>query len=165
MDKYLFLDIDGVLNSENFYETSQDEQIREFFYKYPNLSEYDWWILSCYDPVAVKRLNRLIEETNCKLIVSSSWRVDSRLPTIFIKIGINHRIDGVTPYLPGQDRGVEIKQFLDEIKGDYVYCILDDDSDMLMEQEPYFINVSCVTGLTDEDVNKAIKILNNYDEH
>lgn len=166
MDKYLFLDVDGVLNSEDFYDKiSQDEQIRNFENKYPGLEKSIYWELSCFDPEAVERLNRLIERTNCKLIVSSTWRLDSNLPITFERVGIKHKIDGVTPYFPGKYRGFEIKDFLSKIKEEYVYCILDDDSDMLPEQESYFINTSPITGLTDEDVNKAIKILNNYDEH
>lgn len=42
---------------------------------------------------------------------------------------------------------------------DYSYVILDDDSDMLYEQRNYFVQTT-QEGLTEEDVSKAIKILN-----
>lgn len=164
--KILFLDVDGVLNSHNFYKNEpQHEQIENLKKEYPGLESSVYWELSCFDKKAVERLNRLLEETNCYLIVSSTWRLDSNLPTTFKRVGIKHKIDGITPYLPGKYRGNEIKQFLDNIKGKYTYCILDDDSDMLPEQEPYFIHTSIEIGLTEDDVNKAIKILNRYDEH
>ena len=43
---------------------------------------------------------------------------------------------------------------------DYVYVILDDDTDMLLDQKKYFIKCDPEEGLTLENVNKAIKILN-----
>jgi hypothetical protein len=72
-------------------------------------------------------------------------------------------------------RGVEIKQWIDtnihsengknyqhkKLGIDYTYVILDDDSDMLLEQKNNFINTHFEIGLTGIDVVKAIKILNN----
>ena len=71
-------------------------------------------------------------------------------------------------------RGVEIKQWIDthihsdngkdwdykEIGVDFNYVILDDDSDMLLEQAEYFIKTDPYLGLSEEDVKQAIKILN-----
>ncbi len=42
------------------------------------------------------------------------------------------------------------------------YCILDDD---LLTQLDNFIQTDFRVGLTEDNVNKAIKILNRYDEH
>jgi len=41
------------------------------------------------------------------------------------------------------------------------YIIIDDDTDMLDEQLPFFINTDPEVGITDEDVKTAIKILND----
>lgn len=71
-------------------------------------------------------------------------------------------------------RGVEIKQWIDtnvhsdngknwerkKIGVDYTYVILDDDSDMLLEQKDYFIRTCGDIGLTPSDVKTAIQILN-----
>ncbi len=71
-------------------------------------------------------------------------------------------------------RGVEIKQWIDthihsdngkdcgykEIGVDFNYVILDDDSDMLLEQAEHFIKTDTYLGLSEEDVKQAIKILN-----
>ena len=43
---------------------------------------------------------------------------------------------------------------------DYSYVILDDDSDMLYEQKDNFIHTDALLGLSQNDVVKAIKILN-----
>lgn len=47
-----------------------------------------------------------------------------------------------------------------KVEEDYAYVILDDDTDMLLEQANYFINTDPTKGLTREDAEKAIKILN-----
>ena len=42
---------------------------------------------------------------------------------------------------------------------DYEYVILDDDVDMLMCQKDNFINIDRETGITEEDIEKIINIL------
>jgi hypothetical protein len=41
----------------------------------------------------------------------------------------------------------------------YNYCIVDDDSDMLPEQLPYFVQTDNQHGLLDEHVDRIVKIL------
>jgi hypothetical protein len=48
-----------------------------------------------------------------------------------------------------------------ELYKDYNYVILDDDTDMLLEHKDHFINCNGMIGLTDEEVDKSIEILNN----
>ena len=43
---------------------------------------------------------------------------------------------------------------------DYEYVIFDDDTDFLLGQKDNFIQINEEFGLTDEDIDKAIKILN-----
>ena len=47
---------------------------------------------------------------------------------------------------------------------DYEYVIFDDDSDMLLGQADNFIRVNPATGVTQADIDKAIKILNREEE-
>lgn len=51
-------------------------------------------------------------------------------------------------------------KWLKEKQEPYKYVILDDDSDMLDTQSNNFIRTDWRAGLTEENVNKAIKILN-----
>lgn len=44
---------------------------------------------------------------------------------------------------------------------DYQYAILDDDSDMLLEQKDHFVQTNFVTGVTDDDIEKIKNILNS----
>lgn len=145
--KILFLDCDGVLNShaEPGFLTLSDARLR--------------------------RLRHIVQETDCKIVVSSSWRKmdDSRKRLVnklrYKKMSVH---DWTTTEFfhvrteeePSQLRGHEIKKWLDEHPGWTTYCILDDDSDMLSEQMPFFVKTDGYVGLTDEDANRAIGILN-----
>lgn len=65
-------------------------------------------------------------------------------------------------YFISGHRGSEIQEWLDKQTEPYRYVILDDDSDMLDWQLPYFIQTDWLKwGLSDEDVEQAIHILND----
>ena len=162
VNKFIFLDIDGVLNSELFYsEKSQNERYNDLVSVFP---KHIAWGLCNIDPKAVKRLNRLVNATDAKIVVSSSWRTDSDLGKIFEAAGINGRVYGTTPLSEKRHRGLEIQKWLNMQTEPYNYVILDDDSDMLDKQLPYFIQTDWMKwGLSDEDVEQAIHILNDTD--
>jgi hypothetical protein len=166
--KYLFLDIDGVLNHEEWYR----ERVR-------NRKRNEWWE-DCFDPECVKRLNRILEETGAKLVVSSTWRSDQKLKHYFETIGITTDFDitpNITHELPNgeiywPDRGEEIEEFL-KIHPCDTYVILDDDWDFTEEQlKDHFVHCCAdytqafkeghegQTGLTDLKMKEAINILN-----
>lgn len=107
-------------------------------------------------------MNRITDATKAKIIVSSTWRSDSNLQEIFTLVGIKEPIYDVTPYMRSRHRGSEIQEWLDKQTEPYRYIILDDDSDMLDCQLPYFIQTDWLKwGLSDEDVEQAIHILND----
>lgn len=53
---------------------------------------------------------------------------------------------------------------IQELGKDYNYVIIDDDSDMLLEHKDHFVHTGSMIGLTDQDVKRAIEILNQYDK-
>lgn len=59
MAKILFLDIDGVLNHQKYYADGRRDA------SYP---------LSEICPVSIELLNKIVSETGCKLVISSTWR-------------------------------------------------------------------------------------------
>lgn len=76
--KIIFLDIDGVLNSEKWYTERFDKDLQS----YP---------LCEFDPLCVEQLNILIQKTNAKLVISSTWRLGrtiDELKNLFEKVGI-----------------------------------------------------------------------------
>lgn len=179
--KLIFLDIDGVLNSNDFAVWCATTDEGKQFIK----DGGHHWV----DPNVVNRIIKICDETEAGIVLSSSWRFWNLESTIEdlnryrdLK-GIAERLIGVTPRLKMSSsyRGPEIQWFLDNIVKppidpynrfyDYdffkqakrkkiSYCIIDDDTDMLPEQMDNFVNTDFMVGLTDEDTNKIIAILN-----
>jgi len=135
--------------------------------------EYTEYKLTMLDDRAIANLNRIVEETGCKIVLSSSWRClwnpkenDKILEALKLK-GFKYDFYGLTPRIPqkdfGQERGIEIQSWIDkELENNEIesFVILDDDNDMLPEQMNNFILVNNQYGLSDIDVFKAIEILN-----
>lgn len=178
--KIIFLDIDGVLNSQNWYE-----------YRYENI---DMKLVSDnypdyeIDPGAIKQLNRIIAETEAKVVISSTWRhgrTIQELQTLLEKCGFVGEIISITPSLHfntdvgmSVPRGCEIEKWLKDqgfqrinwsisVQQEYLdkskvknYVILDDDGDMQYGQREHFIWTPTKEGLTQEHADKAIAILN-----
>jgi hypothetical protein len=169
MDKYIFLDIDGVLATPKSIEGVSGE----------------WKI----EDEKQELLKQIIKLTGAKIVLSSSWRKWDLESTIeFMKqegfwfsdliVGVTIRayqyLDRTKKIHLSIPRGVEIKQWIDthihsengknwewkELGVDYQYVILDDDSDMLYTQRNNFIQTNSNLGLTFDNSLDAIKILN-----
>lgn len=161
-NKFIFLDLDGVLNSNLYYcEKHHNDRYAEAIAQYPEELALG---ISAIDPVAVGNLNKILEATGAKIVVSSSWRHDPYLPDIFKAVGIKAPIFSITPLSESRIRGEEIQAWLDKQTEPYTYVILDDDSDMLESQLPYFVQTDWMKrGLSQDDAEQAIKILNEHD--
>lgn len=150
--KVLFLDIDGVLNHKLFYDNF--DKIKLVHNNYPYTE---------FDPTSVSLLNKILSETNAKLVISSSWKIEKKLNDILKEVGVKFDIYGITPMLWGDGihtRGDEIKQYVDENNVDK-YCILDDVDDFYDFQKEYFVKCEAwESGLNEEVANKVIEILN-----
>ena len=174
--KVLFLDIDGVLNSENWFAYRiycVKNNMVNILMNFVDIDDRNIkHKLTMLDDRAIANLNRIIEETGCKVVLSSSWRSSIESENIFtqnlLKLkGFKYEFYDVTPRLWFSDfsirRGEEIKFWLDKESEKHEiesFVILDDDSDMLPEQMNNFIHVDGQVGLTDRDVLTAIEILN-----
>ena len=166
--KIIFLDVDGVVNSDQFYEKTRG-------------------CSGDFDPEAIALLNQL-EDIGAEIVISSSWNEDAIKP--LQDVGLKLPIIGCTEhfYTEWLCRGNEIEKWLVKEFGgmgtkygfdlinnkpyyrkpetyennqtDYEYVIFDDDTDFLLGQKDNFIQTNRVTGLTQADIDKAIKILN-----
>lgn len=162
--KIIFLDIDGVLNSDNWFQTLEDRG--------ESLESLE----SDFDPEAVKNLQHIIDKTGAKIVLSSCWRLTKtveELQKLFNKIGLICDVIGKTERLKGNfdiPRGSEIRKYLrdnfhfppydfQETKLEN-YIIIDDDSDMLLEQKDNFVQTSWREGLTRDKAIECLTILN-----
>ena len=140
--KLIFLDIDGVL-------INRESCMKGFGEVYPP---------------AVAELNRLIENTDAAIVVSSCWRIGRSVPDLRELLGtwgVRARVIDKTPNHPDGVRGGEIQEWLTEYqKHRYVesFVILDDDQDM-EELLPRLVHTNFETGLTAADCAKAKELL------
>jgi hypothetical protein len=140
----LFLDIDGVLNSTEWMKRSANRG--------------GLWDI---DPATIPRLQRIVDVTDCKIIVSSSWRIGrsvTELREILLKAGMRSPcpVRGKTPWLDGK-RGDEIRDWLRTNGEIDRYVCLDDDDDFHPDQPLVQTNVE--VGLTDYDAQRCIEAL------
>ena len=159
--KIIFLDIDGVLNHEKWFESEELRNIPTTLDgKTRNLSRW-------FDPKAVYKLNKLVKATEASIVLSSSWRAGKTkqdIDEMFETVGIVADNIGKTPHKNPKyaRRGTEIQYWMDYMHPQEPiesYVILDDDDDMLYSQRKNFVHIDHTVGLQMKDVNKAIKIL------
>jgi len=158
--KILFLDVDGVLN--NIVSLSRGIHI---------------------DPHCVVLLDRVLEEVpDVDIVISSVWRANGVDKMEFLlestglqnskrieiepgaeegdlrKMKFHSRIVGTTGKWD-DCRGREIQNWLDAHPEVERFVIVDDDSDMLENQLPFFVQTEGSVGLTSYDVEKIIELL------
>lgn len=126
----------------------------------------------------IKYIKRIVDETEAKIVVSSSWRMNTIGETIDKMIGRPKRcprnkmlywfIDNlydVTPWFCDNEykdtgRGGEIQTWLNKHPEVDNYVIIDDDNDMLDSQLFHFVQTNYEDGITELETKWAIKILN-----
>jgi hypothetical protein len=156
--KVLMLDVDNVLNDS-------------FTSDHLNVDHY---IYIGLDTDKIERLNRIIESTGAKIVISSSWRDDSRFIDYLKKrMGqvsdtLPMTIIGQTPFHPTFGRNVrneEIQEWLDDNKESLKidrFVILDDiNTEGMQAFGDSFMLTNPKNGLTDEIADNCIKFLNS----
>lgn len=165
MRKVVFLDIDGVLNTKWWY-TQMDRNTPRDKYGY------------AFDPKAVANLRKVVDETEAGIVISSSWKCMglSQMEDMWDERNLPGKVVGITPNSVSDEllvdtdidsmelfhiRGEEIKEWLTK-HGKHVshYVIIDDMDNMLPEQQSHFVQTNPEVGITEDDANKAIVILN-----
>lgn len=146
MKTVVFLDIDGVLNSLSSVLALGAPS-------------------KCLDPVCIGLLARLCKETDAKIVVSSTWRLGRTVPQLQYTLDqlgaweLSNRFIGRTSDDHNGHRGRQIKQWIDENQFTGRYMIVDDDSDMLPEQMPFFVKTSFEDGFRAAHYKQAMVIL------
>lgn len=137
-DKLLFLDVDGVLNTtgENFNKA--------------------------LDKGALEQLQRIVDKTGCKIVVSSQWRktpaaMESLLPQLPKGAYV-----GKTPIRAYMERSKEIRDFIFSYEGKIsTFAIIDDTPQIIdVSLKDFFVQTDPKKGITKTVANEVIKILN-----
>lgn len=157
MDKFIFLDFDGVLNTEQ----NRAEQAltgKDMSDEFGPL----------FSPKSVSCLGEIIERTNAQIVVSSSWSKLYDLDEIrqmWALRGLPGKIYGnLADYPEGKSRGEAIAQFM-KYSGDTPFIILDDEDDsFLPKQKENLVRINSVTGISKKDVERAVAKLNEMDD-
>lgn len=160
--KIIFLDIDGVLNCEKAYRSGECNYVK---WNWENGTEDHHQSFCSWSK---ELLNKLIDETDAKIVISSTWRnsgIDF-MRKVWELEGMHGEIIGITPSFRGDingytiPRGCEIDYYLEHdlkfnhinwdksVQQEYIertgvenYIIIDDDSDMLYGQRNHFVHV------------------------
>lgn len=155
--KVIFLDIDGVLNSD------------EYFDKIKNLNIQG--IESEVDVEKIKLLKKAINETGANVVLTSSWRY-TRNAQYLKELLLNYNIyTDSTPFIQNK-RGLEIKQWLADHSDVEDFIILDDEvfdsyDESLIKKLVKISNSnghSFGEGLLSKDINEIIKRLGRKKE-
>ncbi len=167
----IFLDFDGVLNTEKYYCELKSKGL-------PSNDKYG----QLFDPEAVANLRKIIDATDARIVVSSSWRYmglnvlqrmwyDRDLPGRIVDITPLHLLDDKLrdTDLTQVDvlslcRGNEIKWYFDEVldanSDSRRFVIFDDLKEVLPELQDHFVRIDPIVGITEGDVERAIVVIN-----
>lgn len=144
MKKFLFLDVDGVLNYEDFLRKSEK--------------------LYALCPQRILLAQNILAQTGADPILSSSWRIGEGRKVV----GRHFNFAGLTPDILNGTRGDEICEYLRlvgytlRVPEAYRVVILDDDMDAYVAGKNIrFLRTRFDIGLTREIADMAIKFLNS----
>lgn len=152
--KVLFLDIDGVLNSREWYLFNKDEIALESGLMYRHQQELD--------PKACALVDELCTEFSLAIVISSTWRRLHSLGEIqkmLANRGLHAPVIGATPQLRGGYRGQEVDEWLYDNPGVTKHVILDDDRDFGPHQP--LVQTNNLYGVCYRDIDKARTLLKN----
>lgn len=167
--KVLFLDMDGVVNS-------QEDQMKGLF-------KTDFPV----NPYLAFLVGKIQLDTDCNVVLSSSWRSDPKsvaqinkqLVPLFDITGHEPHDHTLPPGIENCQRGREIKAWLDKWNSNtlehYIktgepvppvlnesitaYAIIDDENEMLPEQQSNFFKTTWAKGITPEIADAITKHL------
>jgi Swiss Army Knife RNA repair-like protein len=142
---FLFLDYDGVLNSN------------EWCWTHETRSKDPW---AHIDPSRVEIMNTLVAALDCKVVISSTYRI---LHLADLRFGLTSKGATFGKHVVGKTdrngpiRGAEIARWVEKYP-DHKLVIIDDSMDMghLM---PYLVRTNPDTGIVMSDIDRAIKIV------
>lgn len=156
----VFLDVDDVLNSLRS-RKAQKEKLG-FVHSGAYLP---------FDEEALQNLQTLITAINGYIVIHSTWRKYEDHMEILLKkleeYNIRNRVIGITPIIyvgTYNTKHLEIRAYLDKTGYNYPFIILEDGQINDDYLKKYQIVVNRETGLTKEDIKKAIFIIESQNQ-
>ena len=169
IDKFLFLDFDGVLNTSRYAKLLKKDGIDLY-------DEYG----AMFDPNTTSNLKNIIEQTNCKIVLSTSWRNEGllRMRSLWKDRNLPGEIFSMTPILLSttyQDsqngemfcipelnaKALEINAWLQQYTtNSFNYVIIDDENVFFQNQQNHLVLTDEHDGLTAQKAKNVIDILN-----
>lgn len=168
MEKYLFLDFDGMLNTDRYAKQLRKEGIDPFDV-----------FGAMFDPDAISNLRSIVEQTGCKIVLSSTWRNEGlmRMWALWRDRDLPYKIYSMTPILLSTTysdakngdlftvpkcnaKALEIQAWLQKnAKEPFEYVILDDENVFFYDQQEHLVQTVEYDGLTIKKAQEAIEIL------
>ena len=150
--KAIFLDIDGVLNSDE-----HTAFIKSFI-------SYDDTMIEPFDDECLYNLKYIVDETDAKIIITSIWRLFPDYLYILMnkleEYGLDKNVISLTISNKYKDKLQEIAVKLKKL-GITEYVVLDNDDTLKLDRH---IITNNATGLTEIDAKQAVKILSFNEE-
>jgi len=134
----VFLDFDGVITTNNT--------------KYRS-----------FDPICIERLRTILDKTNSKIVISSSWRKFDpivKLRKMIRMAGIDTEVIGITPS-HNSGRGEEIKMFLKLHPEITKFVVLDDNTFDMGPVMDRVVETDSYLGITERNVEQALELMND----
>lgn len=152
-NKIIFLDFDGVMDTESYDSYLVNHNI-------PNVDEYG----PVFDPKCVKTLEGILNATGAQIVVSSTWKECMTLDGIrkmWKKRNLPGYILDVTPNVNPHFRGDEINAWLESQDEEWHYAIIDDldASQFTEEQLPYFVQANPWCGIDEETEQRVLYLM------
>ena len=176
--KLIALDMDGVVNSNKLIQKWINEHTKKYG-REEAIKIYKKEFCNCEElvfPELAEKITKIVNETDCYILWSSTWRKLERYKDIeFAKDMFNRRGlpgDKLIAYTPqigmawnGICRGAEIASWIrGNIEFNVVKCaVIDDrkDAGYSLPKNAMFFQTDLFYGITDEQVEKIIEYLKN----
>lgn len=142
--KVLFLDIDGVLNSEAWYRARPDGP---------------WSEAREIDPEAMWILRALVRMADCQIVISSSWRIGRTLDELRALLPGLPIIDRTPTKTTAETRGAEVNAWLEKHPEVTAHAILDDNSDFYDDQP--LVRTEWKIGLRPRHAERVVQLLSS----
>ena len=150
----LFLDFDGVICSDRAYLAAQQDKEKH--------------VLRTLDPVSINLVDRLCQDFDLEVVISSTWRTRYPCPEILLTHGFRSSFhkDEKTPVSFGRTRGMEISDWLEEHPEVTRYLIVDDCTDGLQDNflTPHHVQTDQFDGFLTSHYYIAKKIMEKQND-